>query len=80
STVENGHIVKRTWSHSTLTTLAKPTETSSSMGEVEQQRYADYISLDGKYSPTSVNFDGGIAQEMHSFDVIRALQDKFGIG
>ncbi|MGH1093243.1 BppU family phage baseplate upper protein [Bacillus mycoides] len=79
STVENGHIVKRTWSHSTLTTLAKPTETSSSMGEVEQQRYADYISLDGKYSPTSVNFDGGIAQEMHSFDVIRALQDKFGI-
>ncbi|MGH0449045.1 BppU family phage baseplate upper protein, partial [Bacillus mycoides] len=79
STVENGHIVKRTWSHSTLTTLAKPTETSSSMGEVEQQRYADYISLDGTYSPTSVNFDGGIAQEMHSFDVIRALQDKFGI-
>ncbi|MGH0487889.1 BppU family phage baseplate upper protein, partial [Bacillus mycoides] len=79
STVENGHIVKRTWSHSTLTTLAKPTETSSSMGEVEQLRYADYISLDGKYSPTSVNFDGGIAQEMHSFDVIRALQDKFGI-
>ncbi|QIW22703.1 hypothetical protein EVG22_31400 [Bacillus thuringiensis serovar andalousiensis] len=80
STVENGHIVKRTWSHSTLTTLAKPTETSSSIGEVEQQRYADYISLDGKYSPTSANFDGGIAQEMHSFDVIRALQDKHGVG
>ncbi|MGE7885346.1 BppU family phage baseplate upper protein [Bacillus sp. NPDC094077] len=79
STVENGHIAKRTWSHSTLTTLAKPTETSSSIGEVEQLRYADYISLDGKYSPTSVNFNGGIAQEMHSFDVIRALQDKFGI-
>ncbi|MCQ6569293.1 hypothetical protein ACQVPJ_24340 [Bacillus mycoides] len=79
STVENGHIARRTWSHSTLTTLVKPTETSSSIGEVEQQRYADYISLDGKYSPTSVNFDGGIAQEMHSFDVIRALQDKFGI-
>ncbi|MED1405302.1 hypothetical protein P4U07_21240, partial [Bacillus mycoides] len=58
STVGNGHIVKRTWSHSTLTTLAKPTETSSSIGEVEQQRYADYMSLDGKYSPTSVNFDG----------------------
>ncbi|WP_144499244.1 BppU family phage baseplate upper protein [Bacillus sp. FDAARGOS_235] len=79
STVENGHIARRTWSHSTLNTLAKPTETSSSIGEVEQQRYADYIFLDGKYSPTSVNFDGGIAQEMHSFDVIRALQDKFGI-
>lgn len=79
STVGNGHIVKRAWSHSTLTTLANPTETSSSMGEVEQLRYADYISLDGKYSPTSVNFNGGIAQEMHSFDVIRALQDKFGI-
>ncbi|WP_235621889.1 BppU family phage baseplate upper protein [Bacillus mycoides] len=79
STVENGHIVKRAWSHSTLTTLANPTEISSSIGEVEQQRYADYISLDGKYSPTSVNFNGGIAQEMHSFDVIRALQDKFGI-
>ncbi|WP_234931913.1 BppU family phage baseplate upper protein [Bacillus thuringiensis] len=40
STVENGHIARRTWSHSTLTTLVKPTETSSSIGEVEQQRYA----------------------------------------
>ncbi|PGB95050.1 BppU family phage baseplate upper protein [Bacillus toyonensis] len=79
STVENGHIVKRAWSHSALTTLVKPTETSSSIGEVEQQRYADYMSLDGKYSPTSVNFNGGIAQEIHSFDVVRALQDKFGI-
>ncbi|WP_033727856.1 hypothetical protein, partial [Bacillus mycoides] len=26
STVENGHIARRTWSHSTLTTLVKPTE------------------------------------------------------
>lgn len=70
STVGNGHIVKRAWSHSSLTILVNPTESGSSIGEVERHRYADYLSLDGKYSPASVNFDGGITQKMYSFDII----------
>ncbi|HFK1513678.1 BppU family phage baseplate upper protein [Bacillus paranthracis] len=72
STVENGHSAKTTGSK---TTLVNPTD---NLAEAEGE-YPRLFTLNGApYFNMSATINGGIAQQLFSFNIIRTLEDKFG--
>ncbi|MCU5196505.1 phage baseplate upper protein [Bacillus mobilis] len=72
STVENGHSAKTTGSK---TTLVNPTD---NLAEAEGE-YPRLFNLNGApYFNMSATVNGGIAQQLFPFNIIRTLEDKFG--
>lgn len=72
STVENGHSAKTTGSK---ITLVNPTD---NLAEAEGE-YPRLFTLNGApYFNMSATINGGIAQQLFSFNIIRTLEDKFG--
>nr|WP_257127208.1 phage baseplate upper protein [Bacillus cereus] len=77
STLENGHIVKRTsFAPGASTRLLSPSEFPI---EPDTSYYAILSTLDGTSLPVSNPTKLAVSQILVSFDVIRTLQDKFGI-
>lgn len=72
STVENGHSAKTTGSK---TILVNPTD---NLAEAEGE-YPRLFNLNGApYFNMSATVNGGIAQQLFPFNIIRTLEDKFG--
>ncbi|WP_235676318.1 hypothetical protein, partial [Bacillus mycoides] len=77
STLENGHIIKRTsFAPGASTRLLSPSEFPI---EPATSDYAILSTLDGTSLSLSNSTKLAVSQILVSFDVIRTLQDKFGI-
>ncbi|PEF60186.1 hypothetical protein CON32_00235 [Bacillus cereus] len=72
STVENGHAAKHAGSK---TTLVKPTDNLSEAGPEYPRLFKDG---DTPYYNITSTINGGVAQQLYSFNIIRTLEDKFG--
>ncbi|MCU5595094.1 BppU family phage baseplate upper protein [Bacillus mobilis] len=72
STVENGHSAKTTGSK---TTLVNPTDT---LAEAEGEYPRLYTVNGAPYFNMSATINGGIAQQLFPFNIIRTLEDKYG--
>lgn len=76
STVDNGHSVKRTsFTTGASTVLLKPSEFTL---EPTNSDYELLSVLDNKSLPVSNASNGAISQQLFSFNIIRALEDKCG--
>ncbi|MDM5429060.1 BppU family phage baseplate upper protein [Bacillus mycoides] len=78
STLENGNIIKRTsFTTGASTEILGPSEFSI---EPATSDYAILSTLDGTSLPISNSTNLAVSQMLVSFDVIRTLQDKYGVG
>lgn len=59
-----------------VTTLNAPS--SQWFSEMSDSGYGSLYSLDGSTYPIPTSISGGIAQKMFTFDLIRAIEDKYG--
>lgn len=73
----NADLVPHVGKYSANTTLLAP---SSQTTEFPQPWYTSCVSLDGGIFSNNQTSNGNIGQQLFSFDIIRAITDKFGEG
>lgn len=77
STTENVNIAKTTNGSITATSLLAPSAFTTEFATVG---YNGFAALDGSVSTTTVKATGAISQHLFSYDIIRFLENNYGVG
>lgn len=78
SIVENPHKMMRGRENANFTTLCLPNLSHPNFIEVEQSYYTAISSMDGSNAGSNDSNQGGIPQQMFSFNVVEIIEKKFG--